>query len=140
VPGAPQFTFSLRNRRHESTTPPTWFFFQRISEPYLAEYRNYDPVVYQAAQAAYEETRRIGFEDMKSQRQSIEVFKNHWSRCCDQHLPNDRFGRELAAGIRGAAITPMIDFEKVRSGAEIIALLERNGLRYPGGDTGHVLP
>jgi hypothetical protein len=106
----------------------TWFFFQHVSGPYLAEYCNYDPVVYQAAQAAYEDTRRIGFGDAKSQRRSVEIFKHHWSRYCDQHLLQDRFGRELAAGIRAAEITPLIDFEKARSGAEIIALLERNGL------------
>src|SRR5262249_46750560 len=106
----------------------TWFFFQHVSGPCLAEYRDSDPVVYQAAEAAYEEGRRIGFGDVKSQRQSVEIFKNHWSRYCDQHLLQGRFGRELAAGIRAAAITPMIDFEKVRPGAEIIALLERKGL------------
>ena len=108
----------------------TWFFFQQVSEPYLAEYCDFRPVVYQEALAAYEETRRIGFGDVKSQRQSVEIFKNHWSHFCDRHLPKDRFGLELADGIRDAAITPMIVYERVRSGAEIIALLERNGFRH----------
>lgn len=118
----------------------TWFFFQRVSKPYLAEYRDVDPVVYQAAKAAYEDTRRIGFGDVKSQRQSVEIFKDHWSQYCDRHLPKDRFGLELAGRIRDATITPMIDFERVRSGAEIIALLQRNGLRHMEDDRRHGLP
>ena len=108
----------------------TWFFFQQVSEPYLAEYCDFHPVVYQAAQAAYEETRQIGFGDVKSQRQSVEIFKNYWSQFCDRHLPKDRFGLEMADRIRDATITPMIDFEKVRPGAEIIALLEELGFQH----------
>ncbi|QDU42876.1 hypothetical protein Mal52_13450 [Symmachiella dynata] len=107
----------------------TWFFFQQVSKPYLTVYRDHHPHVFQAAQTAYDDTRRIGFADVYSQRKSIEIFKNHWSQFCGRHLPKDKFGLELTDQLRGAAIKPLIDFERNRAGTDIIALLKNHGLR-----------
>lgn len=107
----------------------TWFYFRQVSEPYLDEYRDYNLIVYRACQAAYEETSRIGFRDARSQQLSLEIFKGHWSRYCDRHLPRDLFGLEIAANIRGSAIRPMVDFVNTRSGDEILCLLRNSGLR-----------
>ncbi len=110
----------------------TWFFFRQVSEPYLAEYCDFDPIVFHSAQAAYEDTKRIGFGDVKAQRESVGRFKMHWSQYCDRHLPKTLFGAEMAAQVRGSEIRPLIDFEKARPGAKIIELLRNNGLRLPG--------
>jgi hypothetical protein len=105
----------------------TWFFFQTVSAPYLAEYLEFNEGVYRAASAAYEAARSIGFADAKSQRQSLEILKDHWSRFCSDSLPGE-FPQKLAANLRAATVRPMMDFEKVRPGAEIAALLQSKGL------------
>jgi hypothetical protein len=107
----------------------TWFFFRQVSEPYLAEYRDLDPALFQSAQAAFEDTKRVGFEDVQNQRESIERFKNHWSQYCKRHLPKDSLGVQLTTQIGGSAIKPLIDFERDRPGVEIMRLLKESGLR-----------
>ncbi|HVC93315.1 MAG TPA: hypothetical protein VND64_06465 [Pirellulales bacterium] len=109
----------------------TWFFFQHISASYLEEYRRANSAAYLAARAAYEATKAIGFANMERYRQSLELFKGHWSRFCGDHLPGP-FAQQLAATIREGAVTPLLDAENGRAAEEIMTLLNDNGLDEAG--------
>jgi hypothetical protein len=106
----------------------TWFFFQNVSAAYLAEYRLRNPAAHQAAQAAYEATKAIGFGDPASQRRSFELLKDHWARYCANHLPRP-FALTLAANISEGTVSPLIDIEKKRPAEEIMALFRKEGFR-----------
>jgi hypothetical protein len=106
----------------------TWFFFQQVSAPYLAEYREFNPLVYQAAEAAYEAARNIGFADAASQLRSLAIVKDHWARFCADRLPG-QFAQDLAANLQAGTVRPMMDFEQKRPATEIMELLKRKGLR-----------
>jgi hypothetical protein len=112
----------------------TWFFFPSFAVPHLARYRECNPVLHEAAQAAYRETRGVGFENADRHRQSIEIFRRHWLRYCEDHhredhFPEDPVGEGPVATISNSTITPIVDDVNRRPAAQIADLLKRKGLR-----------
>jgi hypothetical protein len=97
----------------------------------LREYYQANPAAYLAARAAYEDTKAIGFANTERHRQSFELFKQHWSRFCGDHLPG-QFAQRLAANIRIGAVSPLLDDEKARSPEDIITFLRSKGLDEAG--------
>jgi len=104
----------------------TWFF-QKVSEPYLAEYAPWCPTLYRAVETAAKETEQIGFTTAEKHLRSIELFREHWMKFCKRNLPHSSYGPPPHTPILESTVSPIIERDMTVTADNIIALLSNSG-------------
>jgi hypothetical protein len=108
----------------------TWFFFSnKASGLALREYRSFRPVLFRAVEMAYEEAKSIGHETARAHHQLLIMFRTHWYRFCDSHLPRDETGQRFVETIRNCPTKPLADRANDREESTLLKLLQEHGLR-----------
>lgn len=105
----------------------TWFFFPQASAPYLMQFSEFNQGIYEAARAAFEDTRFVGFETMETHRHCLEIFKTHWLCYCELHLPKDEFGQGNIKAIKDSISKPVSEIASSFTDEKIMAYLKERG-------------
>jgi hypothetical protein len=110
-----------------------WFWFQRVSGPFLEEYRAIDPTIFGIAYKAYEDTETFGFRTMPTNRQCLEIIKAYWVYYCEEAVRHRWFGPDVLQAVKGYQIQPLWDFIQTRTERNFANYIQRSGLLQPDG-------
>ena len=105
-----------------------WHFFRDVSAPFLTEFHSLHRQLADAIQVAVEATRSIGFQTTATQRQCLEIFKYHWLRFSESHLPVSQSSTNIVDAIRKSRIVPLSQRHDEIDEARIYEYLSAYGL------------